>query len=667
MHGDSTTEMSTDTHHRHNLILRTRLKKSAIRWAQAFVLLVGIFAFNHAMALVPNINTFPYKQDFESFATCGTGGAVPCPLSANWNNSGADDIDWTVDINGTSSSSTGPSADHTIGGLGGKYLYTESSSPANPNKTADLISPRFDFTALQNPELKFWSHLFGATMGTLRVDISTDGGASYTNIVAAFTRNLDSWQEHTVDLSAYTGQANVVFRFRGITGTSFTSDMAIDDFSIASAVPSSNSGDTARTTQNKIKNFKGKMARRIVGQIPDFSGLLSGFGVGGAGGASGINFSGNGELTNGNFGFDLRNFTNALASQAQQKDRTASGVYSEERENIHHGNDHILSNRASEEGLQNNSDGTYNPVLSSNAYQSDYNLWAKGTWVKAEEDRANTDERSDFYILHVGADYRYKSDLLIGVMAQIDQADEKSKVLGSKAESKGWMIGPYLVKRFDNGLTLDMHASYGHADNEISPVGTYVDDFDSKRYLLAGNLTGSIDKEKWHLAPSVGLVYFKEDQEAYTDSTGIRIGSQSSELGSINFGPKFTYKYKSNNGMMIRPSIGIKGIYDFRVPDLIDVNGQAVGIKKLRAQLKVGVSVVNQQGTTFSANYSYDGIGVSGYKAQSADVSFNTPISIGKNGATLSGSYSLMSAREIEYGEKDIPMDAQLQISIPIQ
>lgn len=188
------------------------------------------------------INTFPYSEDFESFATCGTGAGTPCTLTAPWNNAGGDNIDWTVDINGTTSSPTGPTAnggaDHNPGIAGGKYLYLESSAAAgNPNAVAFLESPWFDFTALSGPQLTFWYHMFGATMGTLQVDARTGINDAWTTIDAPFTDNQDLWQERLISLTAYAGEDSLQVRWHGITGTSFTSDMAIDDIAVFEPQP----------------------------------------------------------------------------------------------------------------------------------------------------------------------------------------------------------------------------------------------------------------------------------------------------------------------------------------------------------------------------------------------------------------------------------------------
>lgn len=176
------------------------------------------------------INTFPYNQDFDLFTTCGTGCGATCALSNGWVNSTTDEIDWITNLGSTSSSSTGPSADHTTGF--GNYLYVETSCSGTgyPNKTANLLSPQINLVGTNNLQFEFWYHMFGATMGDLHVDISSDSGNTWTNdVVPSWTDNVDLWQKKTISLGAWVGDT-VIVRLRYISGIDFYGDIAVDDF-----------------------------------------------------------------------------------------------------------------------------------------------------------------------------------------------------------------------------------------------------------------------------------------------------------------------------------------------------------------------------------------------------------------------------------------------------
>ena len=96
---------------------------------------------------------------------------------------------------------------------------------------AHLVSPIFSTSDLgSHCRLSFWYHMWGTAMGSLHVDLWD--GSSWTNSVWTLSGNQgNSWQQATVPLDAYI-DGSVRVRFRGITGTGSTSDMAIDDIMI---------------------------------------------------------------------------------------------------------------------------------------------------------------------------------------------------------------------------------------------------------------------------------------------------------------------------------------------------------------------------------------------------------------------------------------------------
>jgi hypothetical protein len=177
------------------------------------------------------VTTYPYNEDFESEGQAGTGPNCTTTytmVAAGWTNSTTDGSEWRADVGGTISTNTGPSVDQNPGTAAGHYLYTESSTCNNV--AAVLTTPEFDLSVVAGAEVSFWYHMFGATMGNLTFAITDDAGATWTDLVT-LTDNVDLWQEYTANLSAYIG-STVQFRFTGDIGTSFTSDMAIDNFSV---------------------------------------------------------------------------------------------------------------------------------------------------------------------------------------------------------------------------------------------------------------------------------------------------------------------------------------------------------------------------------------------------------------------------------------------------
>lgn len=166
-----------------------------------------------------SVTTFPYIENFDGFVKGST------IMYDDWTNETDDAMDWMA-YTASTSSLTGPSADHTSGT--GKYVYLESSS--NYNKEAYLTSPCFNISGIANPTLEFWYHMYGSSMGELHVDIFYNGGWKNDIMTVIKGDQGDKWFKKQIDLSAYAGSMQI--RFRGITGSSVYSDMAIDDVKI---------------------------------------------------------------------------------------------------------------------------------------------------------------------------------------------------------------------------------------------------------------------------------------------------------------------------------------------------------------------------------------------------------------------------------------------------
>lgn len=180
-----------------------------------------------------------YCETFDGFINCGDnlfgcqadGGCAAAFTSSGWQNASGDDIDWSVSDLPTPSQFTGPDGDHTSGN--GRYLFTEASTCYG--QTAILLTPVYDITTIPNPQLQFWYHMYGIEMGSLTVEIEAPAGSgSWTGLWSLSDDQGPNWQLATVDLSAYMSSTMVRFRFIGITGSGFRSDMALDDICVDS-------------------------------------------------------------------------------------------------------------------------------------------------------------------------------------------------------------------------------------------------------------------------------------------------------------------------------------------------------------------------------------------------------------------------------------------------
>lgn len=182
------------------------------------------------------VQSSPFFEDFEG-SSFNRG-----PFN---NSPGTIDICWNRDVSGSFIYKTGPAffsfgsgsnVDHTLGTVSGKYLYSERILFSGAVDTTEVISPLVDLSALTNPQLTFWYHMFGGDIDKLLVSVSNDFGLTYSQVYVRNGQqqnsNVDVWKEALVDLSAFIGDT-ILVKFESVdNGSGFNSNVCIDDFNI---------------------------------------------------------------------------------------------------------------------------------------------------------------------------------------------------------------------------------------------------------------------------------------------------------------------------------------------------------------------------------------------------------------------------------------------------
>jgi hypothetical protein len=173
-----------------------------------------------------------YEMAVQSFFTENFDSATPPALPAGWAQ---------VDVSGTSgdwatrTSTRYPSGQppHSPPNL----AFFNSWTASNGNSTRLYRTSGLDLSSVTGALLNLWMYHdtgYSSSNDRLQVQISTDGGTSWTDVGAAISRYDGSigWKQHTVDISAFAGLADVRLGLLGISA--YGNDVHIDDVEIFS-------------------------------------------------------------------------------------------------------------------------------------------------------------------------------------------------------------------------------------------------------------------------------------------------------------------------------------------------------------------------------------------------------------------------------------------------
>jgi hypothetical protein len=237
-----------------------------------------------------------------------------------------------------------------------------------------------------------------------------------------------------------------------------------------------------------------------------------------------------------------------------------------------------------------------------------FDIWAEG-FVSS---LSYAGHQGRFSILYAGADYRIGDGVLIGGLVQLDRFSHKGAWTQGAVNGKGWMAGPYVTVRLAPRLYADVRAAWGTSDNKVSPLGTFVDGFDTNRGLYSGSLIGDFDLgARTGIRPEVTVRYLNERQKGYVDTLGVPIPGQSVGQGDISFRPRFYHLVKLDDQWTFRPFAEAEGIYTFGL-DPASVLGS-----EFRMRVEGGAEIVLIDRFRIGLSGFHDGIGAGGSYANS--------------------------------------------------
>ena len=191
-------------------------------------------------ASVTATNSVPFNQGFEF------------DITTSWTNSGTKN--WITRTGAGSTTTTGPAGAFQ----GTRYLVVPNTGATTIDNYI-IESPCMDLSGMGCAAATFRTHMYGANIGTLRLEASTNGGQTWNTV---WTRTgqqqatrATAWTNNTVDIASYaTSSTSFRFRYDGIVGTS-TMEVAVDTFRLSPSTSTTLAADAARTAGSTCDIF----------------------------------------------------------------------------------------------------------------------------------------------------------------------------------------------------------------------------------------------------------------------------------------------------------------------------------------------------------------------------------------------------------------------------
>lgn len=388
----------------------------------------------------------------------------------------------------------------------------------------------------------------------------------------------------------------------GVAGTGVITIVLASAENVTCTVTSS---ETVNRTRRIIANFIQRRNDALLANEPDGSRFIyrhkGGFsGSNGFGGAGGFN----GSAPDAAFAFSVN--------------PTGAGEYafSTSLARVIHADQQVYKTKMSEIGIT--------PTAAEGLPQHQtFDMWIEGKFTYYDDGN-----NGDGYVGvgYLGFDYLVTPDLLLGILGSVDVARQDGAAANSRVDGVGWLIGPYLSFRMTENLFFYTRAAWGESSNDISPFGTYVDNFKTQRWLVRGRLSGSWNWDNWSFTPSVSAAYIEDKAKSYVDSNNLVIPGQTIALGQLKFDPRVGYTYRTSDGTYIKTGISLQALWNFTQKNGAVAAGNIAGGNDVRGRAKVDLNVRTRNGVTVGLEGTYDGIGAKNFDAVGGSVKVRVPL-----------------------------------------
>lgn len=183
--------------------------------------------------------------------------------------------------------------------------------------------------------------------------------------------------------------------------------------------------------------------------------------------------------------------------------------------------------------------------LSAGSQDARFGVWIDGSVTLVSNDHASVLSDGKTEVALVGADYRLREDLIVGVSAGYQGAQLSVGAIRGRRDSNGYVVTPYASYILGSNMSVDVNVSVGGSTTDVESNITgnrALGHFDSRRVGAGGNWNIYEGLGDWFLTGFAGYNHAWEFQDDFTDSTGNRIDNGTVTYGVLRFGGEAAYR-----------------------------------------------------------------------------------------------------------------------------
>ena len=214
----------------------------------------------------------------------------------------------------------------------------------------------------------------------------------------------------------------------------------------------------------------------------------------------------------------------------------------------------------------------------------------------------------------LAAKYKPQPAIMVGVLAQFDQPDDKSPV-GSGRIDQNWLAGPVTRVELIPGTTLDARAAWGLLDSGVVPNA-----YGADRRLVDAKLSSTQSFGAWRFSPSVtmNLEETRQTSAVHEGQSGLASGTS-----RVDVRPELAYRFDMGQSLFIEPKAAIGGVWEL---DTAALAGASTPHGAMRLKADTGVTIGSSNGTKLELGAGVEESAVNGPNVWSGRLQLSVPV-----------------------------------------